>query len=175
VYQHLRDIGPLNEILARKYTRQILEGVAYLHDNRIVHRDVKGANILRDSFGNIKLADFGASKRLQTIRSGRSGLKSVQGTPYWMAPEVIKGEAYTDRADIWSVGATVVEMLQSHPPWYDFEPTAAMFKIVMEDTVPNLPAHCSEHATHFLTKCFIKDKSQRPSARELLETPFVNT
>ena len=65
MYQHLRDIGPMNEILARKYTRQILEGVAYLHDNRIVHRDVKGANILRDSFGNVKLADFGASKRLQ--------------------------------------------------------------------------------------------------------------
>ena len=65
VYQHLRDIGPLNEILARKYSRQILDGVAYLHDNRIVHRDIKGANILRDSFGNVKLADFGASKRLQ--------------------------------------------------------------------------------------------------------------
>ena len=55
-----------------------------------------------------------------------------------------------------SVGATVVEMLQSHPPWYEFEPTAAMFKIVMEDTVPNLPAHCSEHAAHFLTNCFVK-------------------
>lgn len=65
MYQHLRDVGPMNEILARKYTRQILEGVAYLHDNRIVHRDIKGANILRDSLGNVKLADFGASKRLQ--------------------------------------------------------------------------------------------------------------
>ena len=65
IYQHLRNIGALNEILARKYTRQILEGAAYLHDNRIVHRDIKGANILRDSFGNVKLADFGASKRLQ--------------------------------------------------------------------------------------------------------------
>ena len=101
IHQHLRDVGALNEILTRKYTRQILEGVAYLHDNRIVHRDIKGANILRDSNGNIKLADFGASKRLQTIRSGRSGLKSVHGTPYWMSPEVIKGEPYTDRADIW--------------------------------------------------------------------------
>jgi len=103
VYQHLRDTGALNEMLTRKYTRQILEGIAYLHDNRIVHRDIKGANILRDSNGNVKLADFGASKRLQTIRSGRSGLKSVQGTPYWMAPEVIKGDPYTDRADIWYV------------------------------------------------------------------------
>ena len=65
IYQHLRDTGALNEILTRKYTRQILEGIAYLHDNRIVHRDIKGANILRDSAGNVKLADFGASKRLQ--------------------------------------------------------------------------------------------------------------
>ena len=65
MYQHLRNIGALNDILARKYTRQILEGGAYLHDNRIVHRDIKGANILRDSYGNVKLADFGASKRLQ--------------------------------------------------------------------------------------------------------------
>ena len=69
IYQHLRDTGALNEILARKYTRQILEGVAYLHDNRIVHRDIKGANILRDSNGNIKLADFGASKRLQVCHT----------------------------------------------------------------------------------------------------------
>lgn len=65
MYQHLRDTGALNEILTRKYTKQILEGVAYLHENRIVHRDIKGANILRDSHGNVKLADFGASKRLQ--------------------------------------------------------------------------------------------------------------
>lgn len=175
VYQHLRDTGPLNEILARKYTRQILEGVMYLHDNRIVHRDIKGANILRDSDGNVKIADFGASKRLQTIRSGRAGLKSVQGTPYWMAPEVIKADPYSDRADVWSIGATVVEMLKCHPPWYEFEPTAAMFKIVTEDTHPDLPPHCSEHAQHFLEQCFIKDKNQRPSVRELLEYPFVNT
>ncbi|KAL5489206.1 hypothetical protein EMCRGX_G018273 [Ephydatia muelleri] len=175
VYQHLRDTGALTETLTRKYTRQILEGVAYLHDNKIVHRDIKGANILRDSNGNIKLADFGASKRLQTIRSGRAGgLKSVQGTPYWMAPEVIKGEAYTEKADIWSMGATVVEMLKCHPPWYEYEPTAAMFKIVTEETRPNLPPHCSEHAEHFLRLCFIKDKSQRPSALELLDTSFVS-
>ena len=70
IYQHLRDVGALNEILTRKYTRQILEGCGLSPTtNRIVHRDIKGANILRDSNGNVKLADFGASKRLQTIRS----------------------------------------------------------------------------------------------------------
>lgn len=73
VYQHLRDTGALNEMLTRKYTRQILEGIAYLHDNRIVHRDIKGANILRDSNGNVKLADFGASKRLQVCNQ-REGI-----------------------------------------------------------------------------------------------------
>lgn len=121
IYQHLKNTGALSEPLTRRYTRQILEGVAFLHGMKIVHRDIKGcrclkwkfynymydlgffagANILRDSNGNVKLADFGASKRLQTIRSG-VGMKSVHGTPYWMAPEVIKGDdPYTFKADIW--------------------------------------------------------------------------
>jgi serine/threonine protein kinase len=175
IYQHLKDTGALSEALTRKYTHQILEGVAYLHNMKIVHRDIKGANILRDSNGNVKLADFGASKRLHTIRSG-FGLKSVHGTPYWMAPEVIKGDdPYTFKADIWSVGATVVEMFKCHPPWFEFEPTAAMFKIVMFDTKPDLPPRCSEQAQHFLECCFIKDKSERPSAVDLLNHPFCSS
>ncbi|XP_019861315.1 PREDICTED: mitogen-activated protein kinase kinase kinase 2-like [Amphimedon queenslandica] len=172
IYQHLKNTGALSEALTRKYTRQILEGVAFLHGMKIVHRDIKGANILRDSNGNVKLADFGASKRLQTIRSG---IGSVHGTPYWMAPEVIKGDdPYTFKADIWSVGATVVEMLKCRPPWSDFEPTAAMFKIVMNDTKPDLPPHCSEQAHNFIELCFIKDKNERPSAMDLLSHSFCS-
>lgn len=87
VHGYLEENGPLTERLTRKYTQQILEGLQYLHSQRIIHRDVKGANILRDPHGNVKLADFGASRRLQTIRS-LSCLKSVHGTPYWMSPEV---------------------------------------------------------------------------------------
>lgn len=117
----MKDVGPLGVSLVKKYTRQILEGVAYLHEMKIVHRDIKGswllashqctctvgANILCDGNGNVKLADFGASKRLQTIRSG-VGFKSVHGTPYWMAPEVIKGDdPYTFQADIWCVRVSV--------------------------------------------------------------------
>jgi serine/threonine protein kinase len=104
VYQHLRDIGPLNEILARKYTRQILEGVAYLHDNRIVHRDVKGANILRDSFGNIKLADFGASKRLQVRSTCTPSVKCIY---YTYNKPLTKGKVMGQPACSHTGGATV--------------------------------------------------------------------
>ncbi|XP_072469546.1 mitogen-activated protein kinase kinase kinase 2 isoform X3 [Notamacropus eugenii] len=104
IKDQLKAYGALTENVTRKYTRQILEGVHYLHSNMIVHRDIKGANILRDSAGNVKLGDFGASKRLQTICLSGTGMKSVTGTPYWMSPEVISGEGYGRKADIWFEG-----------------------------------------------------------------------
>ncbi|XP_078501188.1 mitogen-activated protein kinase kinase kinase 3 isoform X3 [Lissotriton helveticus] len=100
VKDQLKAYGALTENVTRKYTRQILEGVSYLHSNMIVHRDIKGANILRDSDGNVKLGDFGASKRLQTICMSGTGIRSVTGTPYWMSPEVISGEGYGRKADV---------------------------------------------------------------------------
>ncbi|KFV57779.1 Mitogen-activated protein kinase kinase kinase 3, partial [Tyto alba] len=111
IKDQLKAYGALTENVTRKYTRQILQGVFYLHSNMIVHRDIKGANILRDSAGNVKLGDFGASKRIQTICMSGTGIKSVTGTPYWMSPEVISGEGYGRKADVWSVACTVVEML----------------------------------------------------------------
>ncbi|XP_040509186.1 mitogen-activated protein kinase kinase kinase 3 isoform X3 [Gallus gallus] len=103
VKDQLKAYGALTENVTRKYTRQILEGVSYLHSNMIVHRDIKGANILRDSAGNVKLGDFGASKRLQTICMSGTGIRSVTGTPYWMSPEVISGEGYGRKADVWDL------------------------------------------------------------------------
>ncbi|MEQ2182070.1 Mitogen-activated protein kinase kinase kinase 3, partial [Goodea atripinnis] len=100
VKDQLKAYGALTENVTRKYTRQILEGMSYLHSNMIVHRDIKGANILRDSAGNVKLGDFGASKRLQTICMSGTGIRSVTGTPYWMSPEVISGEGYGRKADV---------------------------------------------------------------------------
>ncbi|KAM3854180.1 mitogen-activated protein kinase kinase kinase 2 isoform 2-T3 [Vipera latastei] len=102
IKDQLKAYGALTENVTRKYTRQILEGVHYLHSNMIVHRDIKGANILRDPAGNVKLGDFGASKRLQTICLSGTGMKSATGTPYWMSPEVISGEGYGRKADICS-------------------------------------------------------------------------
>lgn len=172
VHDHIKQHGALNESLTRKYTRQILEGVSFLHTALIVHRDIKGANILRDLRGNVKLADFGASKRLQTIRS-KTGFRSVHGTPYWMAPEVINGEGYGRKADIWSLGCTVVEMLTTKPPWSEFEPMAALFKIATQLTEPALPIDLSEDAREFIQSTLIKNSRQRPSADELLSYHFV--
>ncbi|KAK3736511.1 hypothetical protein QZH41_009385, partial [Actinostola sp. cb2023] len=155
VHEHIKQHGALNESLTRKYTRQILEGVSYLHSNRIVHRDIKGANILRDLHGNVKLADFGASKRLQTIRS-KTGFRSVHGTPYWMAPEVINGEGYGRKADVWSIGCTVVEMLTTKPPWANFEPMAALFKIATQATEPDLPPESTQDAVEFVRAILIR-------------------
>ncbi|XP_016057202.1 PREDICTED: mitogen-activated protein kinase kinase kinase 2 isoform X3 [Miniopterus natalensis] len=173
IKDQLKAYGALTEHVTRKYTRQILEGVHYLHSNMIVHRDIKGANILRDSTGNVKLGDFGASKRLQTICLSGTGMKSVTGTPYWMSPEVISGEGYGRKADIWSVGCTVVEMLTEKPPWAEYEAMAAIFKIATQPTNPKLPPHVSDYTRDFLKRIFIEAKL-RPSAGELLRHVFVH-
>uniref|UniRef100_A0A665TDE8 Mitogen-activated protein kinase kinase kinase 3 n=1 Tax=Echeneis naucrates TaxID=173247 RepID=A0A665TDE8_ECHNA len=171
VKDQLKAYGALTENVTRKYTRQILEGMSYLHSNMIVHRDIKGANILRDSAGNVKLGDFGASKRLQTICMSGTGIRSVTGTPYWMSPEVISGEGYGRKADVWSLGCTVVEMLTEKPPWAEYEAMAAIFKIATQPTNPLLPSHISDQARDFI-RCIFVEAKHRPSAEELLRNPF---
>ncbi|CAI5477445.1 unnamed protein product [Closterium sp. Yama58-4] len=96
-----------------------MTGLSYLHYNHIMHRDIKGANILVDNRGCIKLADFGASRKLADLAT-MSGHKSMKGTPYWMAPEVIKQTGHGRPADIWSVACTVIEMATGKPPWSEF-------------------------------------------------------
>ncbi|ROK23382.1 Mitogen-activated protein kinase kinase kinase 3 [Anabarilius grahami] len=172
IKDQLKAYGALTEKVTRRYTRQILQGVYYLHSNMIVHRDIKGANILRDSSGNVKLGDFGASKRIQTICMSGTGIKSVTGTPYWMSPEVINGEGYGRKADIWSVACTVVEMLTQKPPWAEYEAMAAIFKIATQPTKPNLPEGVSDACRDFLRQIFVEEK-WRPTAEGLLSHPFV--
>ncbi|TNN88282.1 Mitogen-activated protein kinase kinase kinase 3 [Liparis tanakae] len=172
IKDQLKAYGALTEKVTRRYTRQILQGVSYLHSNMIVHRDIKGANILRDSSGNVKLGDFGASKRIQTICMSGTGIKSVTGTPYWMSPEVINGEGYGRKADVWSVACTVVEMLTQKPPWAEYEAMAAIFKIATQPTKPILPESVSDAARDFLRQVFVEEK-WRPTADALLSHPFV--
>uniref|UniRef100_F6XR36 Protein kinase domain-containing protein n=1 Tax=Ciona intestinalis TaxID=7719 RepID=F6XR36_CIOIN len=168
VKDEIKAYGALTEPVTCKYARQILEGLIYLHGFQIVHRDIKGANVLRDSSGNVKLGDFGAAKKLQTIVTS-SVIQNyfTPGTPYWMSPEVIEGRGYGRRADIWSLACTVVEMLTTRPPWYEFEAMAALFKIVTQTTSPQLPPNVSQEAKDFLGVAFV-DKEQRPYAADLM-------
>ncbi|KAE9597763.1 putative mitogen-activated protein kinase kinase kinase STE-STE11 family [Lupinus albus] len=171
IYKLLQQYGEFSEIVVRNYTRQILFGLAYLHAKNTVHRDIKGANILVDPNGWIKLADFGIAKHI----SGHSSPFSFKGSPYWMAPEVIKNTIGCNLAvDIWSLGCTVLEMATTKPPWSDYEGVAAMFKIGISKDNPTIPDHLSEDGKDFVRLCLQRNPQNRPSAAQLLEHPFVN-
>eukprot|EP01113_Clastostelium_recurvatum_P033065 TRINITY_DN4331_c0_g1_i4.p1 TRINITY_DN4331_c0_g1~~TRINITY_DN4331_c0_g1_i4.p1 ORF type:complete len:1183 (+),score=146.93 TRINITY_DN4331_c0_g1_i4:53-3601(+) len=163
--------GPLSESVVRSYTRQILQGLAYLHMNQIAHRDIKGANILLDSRGAIKLADFGCSRLVMGIVSQ---FRTILGTPFWMAPEVIKQSGHGRAADIWSLGCVIIEMATGSPPWSHISEIAAvMYAIANGTEPPDLPASLSSNGHDFLRRCFLRDPKERPDALALLSHPFV--
>jgi serine/threonine protein kinase len=114
----LKKYGSFNERLIQIYTNQILQGLEYLHINNIVHRDIKGGNVLVDKNGTCKLADFGNSKRLYSELEDDNQIK---GTAHWMAPEVIKQNKYGRYSDIWSLGCTIIEMATGSPPWSQYK------------------------------------------------------
>nr|XP_044624036.1 mitogen-activated protein kinase kinase kinase 19 [Equus asinus] len=169
--------GPLPEMVFCKYTKQILQGVAYLHENCVVHRDIKGNNVMLMPTGIIKLIDFGCAKRLAW--AGLNGthsdmLKSMHGTPYWMAPEVINESGYGRKSDIWSIGCTVFEMATGKPPLASMDRMAAMFYIgAHRGLMPPLPEHFSENAADFVRLCLTRDQHERPSAVQLLKHSFL--
>ncbi|KAL9986207.1 hypothetical protein ACROYT_G000314 [Oculina patagonica] len=160
---HIKTHTALFEGESKKYTKQILEGVSYLHAENIIHRDIKGANVLLDRVGNVKLGDFGLSKIIQKIGS-KTDLISHCGTPHWMAPEIIQGKGYGRKADIWSVGCTVVEMLTGRPPLGHLEPVAAIFRIGLKPTVFTLPEGVSEDAKEFIEAALTCMNVESPSA-----------
>lgn len=113
----IKKFGQLNESLIKRYCKQILEGLEYLHVYGVVHSDVKGPNILVDKGGICKLTDFGSSRKVYRPNNEEEKEQQVTGTANWMAPEVIKQEGYGRSADIWSFGCTVIEMLTGKLPW----------------------------------------------------------
>ncbi|KAB2040465.1 hypothetical protein ERO13_D02G074000v2 [Gossypium hirsutum] len=170
VHKLLGEYGPFKEPVIRSYTRQILSGLAYLHARNTVHRDIKGANILVDPNGEIKLADFGMAKHMTSC----SSMLSFKGSPYWMAPEVImNAHGYSLAVDIWSLGCTVLEMATSKPPWSQYEGVAAIFKIANSKGFPDIPNNLSKDAQNFIKLCLQREPTARPTALKLLQHPFV--
>ncbi|XP_071736292.1 mitogen-activated protein kinase kinase kinase 3-like [Rutidosis leptorrhynchoides] len=170
IHKLLQEYGPFREPVIQNYTRQLLSGLAYLHERNTVHRDIKGANILVDPNGEIKLADFGMAKHITNCTS----MLSFKGSPYWMAPEVVMNtNGYNLAVDIWSLGCTVLEMATSKPPWGQYEGVAAIFKIGNSKDMPEIPDHLSKNAKSFIKQCLQRDPSLRPPASKLLDHPFV--
>ncbi|MFQ6665283.1 hypothetical protein Gotur_032054 [Gossypium turneri] len=232
--------GAITESIVRNFTRHILSGLAYLHSFKTIHRDIKGANLLVDANGIVKLADFGMAKHVSFLLpfkfliflasefacfyekysaecrhplekyagelvpyisnnfflsflflflflflfsfkfqlTGLSYELSLKGSPYWMAPEVIKAVMKKDSdpnlalaVDIWSLGCTVIEMFNGRPPWGELEGPQALFKVL--NKTPPVPEALSPEGKDFLRCCFQRNPAERPSAATLLEHPFV--
>ncbi|PFH54318.1 hypothetical protein AMATHDRAFT_44839 [Amanita thiersii Skay4041] len=170
----LRNYGAFEEPLVKNFVRQILEGLNYLHERDIIHRDIKGANILVDNKGGIKISDFGISKKVDATLLGgnRMHRPSLQGSVFWMAPEVVKQSGHTRKADIWSVGCLIVEMLTGEHPWAKLTQMQAIFKIGSSEK-PSIPSDISADAQDFLQRTFELNYESRPSATELLRHVWI--
>ncbi|KAK3530467.1 hypothetical protein QTP86_024376, partial [Hemibagrus guttatus] len=168
---------PLTEPQIRVVCKQTLEALIYLHENKVIHRDLKAGNILLTLDGQVKLADFGVSaKNTKTLQRRDSFI----GTPYWMAPEVVMCETSKDRpydykADIWSLGVTLIEMAQIEPPNHEMNPMRVLLKIAKADP-PTLmqPSKWSPEFSDFLRHALDKNLDNRWSAPQLLQHPFVS-
>ena len=172
----------LPENVVRIYTKQILDGLSYLHSRGIIHRDLKCANILVDTGTTIKLTDFGSSKKLieSECNEDFEVSKSLKGSPFWMAPEVILCQVvqrvgHNKSADIWSVGCVVIEMISGKPPWTSpmLRIEELFLKIARTKEGPPYPPNLSVECIDFLNKCFVINPEKRPSADELLNHPFI--
>eukprot|EP00258_Populus_trichocarpa_P002392 XP_002302260.2 mitogen-activated protein kinase kinase kinase 1 isoform X1 [Populus trichocarpa] len=159
----------LRDSQVSSYTRQILHGLKYLHDQNVVHRDIKCANLLVDANGSVKLADFGLAKATKL-----NDVKSCKGTAFWMAPEVVnnKNQGYGLPADIWSLGCTVLEMLTRQIPYSELESMQALFRIG-RGVPPLVPDSLSNDAREFILQCIQVNPNDRPTAAVLLDHPFV--
>lgn len=167
----LRQFGALDESLISDYTRAVTKGLRYLHDQhpKVLHRDIKGGNVLVGLNCEVKLADFGCSKRLDG-----SMAQTMRGSVPWMAPEVIMASGYGRRADMWSLGCLVIEMATAAPPWGKLDNLMlALRKIGMSTETPPIPDSLSADCKDFVSICVQRDPKERMLAADALEHRFL--
>ncbi|GMH60327.1 hypothetical protein TrST_g5641 [Triparma strigata] len=172
----LSRLGAFSVNVVKSYLKQTLSGLAYLHKNHIIHRDMKGANLLVDNNGTVKLADFGASKKMsdEGTLNGSQMTASMKGTPYFMAPEVMSHEKYGRKADMWSTGGVAFQMITGEAPWKSLglrTPVALFYHIQTGDEPPPLPEKVKKECPglcRIILRCFARDPAKRPKALELL-------
>ena len=174
----------VDEKIIKKYIKGIVNGIYYLHNKGIVHRDIKAENILLDDDGTVKLTDFGCSGQIveldEVLLNESNLLSSLKGTLLWMAPEVINQEKYGRKADVWSLGCTLLEILTGRNPWNNLNIEnyyQALFKIGRSNEVPEIPTmmNIPNDLRDFLNCCLRRNFNDRPSIEELQNHHYLKT
>ena len=171
----LDKFGAFSEKICQSYTKQLLSALSYCHNNNVAHRDIKGKNLLIDTSGMLKVADFGSAKKVLLTKEAPS--IGYNYTPLWTAPEVIKNGEYNLKVDVWSAGCVVIEMATSQAPWAEEKfdnPFRALYHIGNTNAIPKLPPSFSELGIDFLKQALTRDPDQRPTAEQLMKHEWLS-